>query len=520
MASPSDAADPGHASDPFRVPDTFARGGGPVAGNPFLSDDPLHRVWAERTRKAEETVSRLTADWLSTNEPYTAARAATLIVAKFDAWAERAVSIVWCDRALQHCDEWLVAEANAWIEGVTRTYAETAPPFSVKTLLMDLRRRLGAQVYVWKAAARRVCADYQVAMPNPSAEPPGSSEHVLGANPYREDDPNYQEWTTTNQMLANGLARIHAAFFAVLPRHRDAATIGDWLAIWTVTYFDAIAKVHVLAVVQDEEAGADAFAAALEACRVQALGVLNQRLAGLARQMEGLMNAFPGAKACNTECVRFVEDVQRRVSPEVTRRLVEHFAEWLVQACAWDRAEEPRAPPDGPTVPPSGEETGMGSTIVPPIAPPAASPGESAATAPREAPDEGTSEREPSTVAVQNALPRNWDAVEIRFVSDFTFQAVVNGTVRPPQNYAEVGLGDGRHGRPKAAWETLRTLAESGGVVASTRTAADWPRLEKRIQELRRVLQAVFKVPDDPIPYRDGAYRTRFTIRVGRSYNR
>jgi hypothetical protein len=238
MASPSDAADPGHASDPFRVPDTFARGGGPVAGNPFLSDDPLHRVWADRTRKAEETINRLTAEWLSTNEPYTAARAATLIIAKFDAWAERAVSIVWCDRALQHCDEWLVAEANAWIEGVTRTYAETTPPFSVKTLLMDLRRRLGAQVYVWKAAARRVCADYQAAMSNPSAEPPGSSEHVLGANPYREDDPNYQEWTTTNQMLANGLARIHAAFFAVLPRHRDAATIGDWLAIWTVTYFD------------------------------------------------------------------------------------------------------------------------------------------------------------------------------------------------------------------------------------------------------------------------------------------
>ena len=117
-------------------------------------------------------------------------------------------------------------------------------------------------------------------------------------------------------------------------------------------------------------------------------------------------------------------------------------------------------------------------------------------------------------------MPRSWDEVEIRFVSDFTFQAVVNGTVRAPQNYAEVGLGDGRHGRPKAAWETLRALAESGGVVASTRTAADWPRLEKRIQELRRVLQAVFQVPDDPIPYRDGAYRTRFTIRVGRSYNR
>ena len=34
------------------------------------------------------------------------------------------------------------------------------------------------------------------------------------------------------------------------------------------------------------------------------------------------------------------------------------------------------------------------------------------------------------------------------------------------------------------------------------------------------MLQAVFRVPDDPIPYRDGAYRTRFTIRIGVSYNR
>jgi hypothetical protein len=64
------------------------------------------------------------------------------------------------------------------------------------------------------------------------------------------------------------------------------------------------------------------------------------------------------------------------------------------------------------------------------------------------------------------------------FLSDFTFQARVKGTVQAPQNYANVGFGDGRHGRPKAAWETLRVLAESGGVMASTRTAAEWPKLE------------------------------------------
>ena len=163
----------------------------------------MHRVWAERTRKAEETINRLTADALSTNEPYTAAWAATLIVAKFDAWAERGVSVVWCDRALQHCDQWLVAEANAWIDVVARTCADARPPFSVNTLLMDLRRRLGAQVYVWKAAARRVCADYQAAVSNPSAVPPGSSESVLGANPYPEGDPDHQAWKKTDRSLAD-----------------------------------------------------------------------------------------------------------------------------------------------------------------------------------------------------------------------------------------------------------------------------------------------------------------------------
>jgi hypothetical protein len=43
MASPSDPADAGLASEPFRVPDSVARGGGSVTGNPFPFDDPLHR---------------------------------------------------------------------------------------------------------------------------------------------------------------------------------------------------------------------------------------------------------------------------------------------------------------------------------------------------------------------------------------------------------------------------------------------------------------------------------------------
>jgi hypothetical protein len=98
----------------------------------------------------------------------------------------------------------------------------------------------------------------------------------------------------------------------------------------------------------------------------------------------------------------------------------------------------------------------------------------------------------------------------------------VNGTVQEPQNYADVGFGDGRRGNdtPKAAWETFRTLAEGRGVMSAAATATDWRRVEKHIQEIRRRLRAHFGLTGDPVPYIDGAYRTRFTIGVSASYDR
>jgi hypothetical protein len=135
--------------------------------------------------------------------------------------------------------------------------------------------------------------------------------------------------------------------------------------------------------------------------------------------------------------------------------------------------------------------------------------------------DEAAAPRETVAPSAQGPMSaRGWEDVEIRFLSDFKFQALVNGTVQAPQNYADVGFVDGRHGRPKAAWETLRALAESGGVIASTRTAAEWPKLEKRIQEIRKLLRACFTLDGDPIPYVKGGYRTRFKIRVSASYER
>ena len=51
-------------SERFRLPDSFASVGDPVEGNPFPLDDPLHTVWIEATRKAEEAVCHLTSSAL------------------------------------------------------------------------------------------------------------------------------------------------------------------------------------------------------------------------------------------------------------------------------------------------------------------------------------------------------------------------------------------------------------------------------------------------------------------------
>ena len=106
-------------------------------------------------------------------------------------------------------------------------------------------------------------------------------------------------------------------------------------------------------------------------------------------------------------------------------------------------------------------------------------------------------------------------------MSDLKFQAVVGGIVKEPQNYADVGFGDRRgHNMPKAAWDTLRRLAESRGVLSSTDTAGDWRRIEKHMQEIRKRLRAHFQLEGDPVPYREGAYRARFTIGVRAPYDR
>jgi hypothetical protein len=114
-----------------------------------------------------------------------------------------------------------------------------------------------------------------------------------------------------------------------------------------------------------------------------------------------------------------------------------------------------------------------------------------------------------------------WQDIEIVFLSDHRVQIRVNGKQTEPANYAELGFADGRSENPNKAWGTLRSLAEQRGVLKDGRTVGEpWPKVEKRIQEIRAVLRELFGISADPVPFVEGAgYQAVFKIRCGPSFH-
>jgi hypothetical protein len=110
-----------------------------------------------------------------------------------------------------------------------------------------------------------------------------------------------------------------------------------------------------------------------------------------------------------------------------------------------------------------------------------------------------------------------WEELEISFLSDERVQLTV-GVHTETRNYAELGFDDGRNHKPNSAWETLRSLAEQGGTL-ETSTASTWPKVEKRIQEIRRVLRKHFAISADPLPFISGnGYQACFSIHCSLSF--
>jgi hypothetical protein len=117
-----------------------------------------------------------------------------------------------------------------------------------------------------------------------------------------------------------------------------------------------------------------------------------------------------------------------------------------------------------------------------------------------------------------------WQDIEISFLSDERVQ-IRNGTKTETCNYAELGFADRRakRGKPKAkqAWIALRAMAEQNGIIRdSAKTGADWPKVEKRIQQMRKVFRDHFKITADPIPFIEGTgYRACFKIGCSPSFS-
>jgi hypothetical protein len=124
-----------------------------------------------------------------------------------------------------------------------------------------------------------------------------------------------------------------------------------------------------------------------------------------------------------------------------------------------------------------------------------------------------------SSAAPSATSEGTWEQIEISFLSDERVQIHI-GKKHETLNYAEFGFGDLRTNNPTKAWETLRTLAQLRGVIKDgSKAGVHWPKVEKRVQEIRRVLRKHFAISSDPLRFVENlGYRARFKISCGPSF--
>ena len=107
-----------------------------------------------------------------------------------------------------------------------------------------------------------------------------------------------------------------------------------------------------------------------------------------------------------------------------------------------------------------------------------------------------------------------WKDVNIRFLSEHMIQVSVLGRLKA-FNYAEAGFENRKTQNPNYAWILLLQFAEQNGQMERPQgKRSDLTRTEKGVQAIRKHVQELFGIPDDPfLPYRQvKCYQTRFKI--------
>lgn len=105
-----------------------------------------------------------------------------------------------------------------------------------------------------------------------------------------------------------------------------------------------------------------------------------------------------------------------------------------------------------------------------------------------------------------------WEHLKIRFVDGDTLVATV-GEVTRALNFAQMGMADGRSGRPTKQWELLRAFARGLGNLSWDSPDAG-PKKQKRRELLAQDLKAFFRIAGEPIVWLpDGRrWQTAFPI--------
>ena len=146
----------------------------------------------------------------------------------------------------------------------------------------------------------------------------------------------------------------------------------------------------------------------------------------------------------------------------------------------------------------------------------APNPAEQNISEPELRPMEATNER---AGAGSDRRAANWEDIEIIFLSDERVQ-IRNVSQTETRNYAEFGFADGRSKTPNQAWVTLRAMAQENGLIRDgSKTGRAWPKVEKRMQEIRKALRDHFDISADPLPFISGVgYQARFKIGCSPSF--
>lgn len=118
----------------------------------------------------------------------------------------------------------------------------------------------------------------------------------------------------------------------------------------------------------------------------------------------------------------------------------------------------------------------------------------------------------PSTPRFPTPPDATWRDVRIRFVDGHTISIGLKSAHRS-LNYAEIGMADGRNGRPSKQWDLLREFARGQGLMTWQSPGA-CRKNQKRRELLGKSLAAFFRIEGDPIELtKDGqGWQTRFRI--------